>query len=618
MPLETPIDFQALDLGPDLAELGPNLLVEFTANRLLKARVAWLNARWWLERGVDTGDGDVRAEVERWLLSEYAYCVPADGIRHHLADTSKTFYADRYGASGGTTQGGSGRCGVSGRLNVKGIGRTPLVGASDVVDHLHSHGCMWLEEAVREAIHAEIAAAEFPHGAVPIVAIIDTGIHLPDDEDHPDRKGGIRALVVRPNFVRLAHLQRSVLFGSAGFPESDQYIDMLRTRDAVNALWGANNRREELKVVSTSLRESMDRFADQIAYYYLHRLFFGAISSSNLTADGEIVDFGASQALPDWTRVHVDAGVASLGNEWPAIQRLLGSLSFFQAKYLPAERVENVAAIGNAVVQTIFRKFSDHACTFLGAKSDADRAALQPVVAVLRDYYRQQQKARPRRLHGRRDWIYAAMRRSSFTADPKAGREARSALALKSAVRQYAADRSHAKAEEQAVWMAAERMMLPRPWLYWAPLTYRVRRLMKAHYDTAGFAERVDEFVNGVLSRSRRHWPEIPAYCAVVAQRCDTYSWQLHCYNFREKRYVDMVGGLQVGDGVHVLGQRIDRGEFDGRQRGYMVRQKPLPAAEVGLAREGAGPAFFRYAPSERLVMETALKGASHPAKAFA
>src|SRR5206468_820219 len=109
-----------------------------------------------------------------------------------------TFHADRYGATSGSAHGGSGRVGTNGPFNVKGLGRTPL--ASTMSDWQHSHGCLWLEEAVREAIYSEVADAEFPHGAVPVVAIIGTGIR----HELEDGAVGERALLVRPSFLRLA------------------------------------------------------------------------------------------------------------------------------------------------------------------------------------------------------------------------------------------------------------------------------------------------------------------------------------------------------------------------------------------------------------------------------
>ena len=49
---------------------------------------------------------------------------------------------------------------------------TPLAGAG--ANWVHSHGCASVEEGIREAIFAEIASAEFPFGAVPVVAVLGT------------------------------------------------------------------------------------------------------------------------------------------------------------------------------------------------------------------------------------------------------------------------------------------------------------------------------------------------------------------------------------------------------------------------------------------------------------
>ena len=188
-------DAVGLRLGrglPNLAAFGDKLFVETAARARPQARVLWLNHRWFAEQGLDSLDASTKAQLHDWLIADFAF----ETAEADSAD--RTVRADRYGGTDGATHGGSGRCAVVGAFNAKGVGRTPLV--PEGVDWTHAHGLLSLDEAVREAISAEIAHAELPYGAVPVIAILDGGgeYWTPEGQSHR------RAILVRPNFVRPA------------------------------------------------------------------------------------------------------------------------------------------------------------------------------------------------------------------------------------------------------------------------------------------------------------------------------------------------------------------------------------------------------------------------------
>lgn len=161
---------------PRLDEWSNHLLVPFQAQQLQRARVLWINRRWFLERDIIVTDPDVERRVRNWLIAEFGYSVPRkeDPVGAFTKQV-KTFYADRYGSTTGkSVHGGSGRAATLGFFQAKGIGLTPLAGVG--ANWVHSHGCASMEESVREAIYSEIACAEFPHGAVPVIALLDTGL----------------------------------------------------------------------------------------------------------------------------------------------------------------------------------------------------------------------------------------------------------------------------------------------------------------------------------------------------------------------------------------------------------------------------------------------------------
>lgn len=277
----------------DLPAVAPPLCVSFRVKRWKSPRIAWLNHRFLAGLGAEPLNDEEEAALGRWLLDRYAVTW-AGGVEPEdcfSSDIETTMWADRYGDTWGSPHGGSGRCGMlDDGLNAKGIGRTPLVGRG--VDWYHAHGFMWLEEALREAVASEVVARTFPYGAVPVLAVIDTGdrIHWGDGA-----LGERRAVVVRPSVWRIGHLQRSVLFGTAGKPESDQYRDEQRVLAVIEAICGGDRER-----LSERLSRTARRLSVQLGFAAASRLWPGPVHGSNLTLDGGILDFGSFRSVPDW------------------------------------------------------------------------------------------------------------------------------------------------------------------------------------------------------------------------------------------------------------------------------------------------------------------------------
>src|SRR5215469_14635939 len=161
---------------PDLCQIGTSILVPFRACRLVEPTVAWINDRWFAERGLLTHiDGALRRRVCDWMLNSFAITAVAERQTPSDIEQAVLGQADRYGSSSGTSpHGGSGRVATVGRFQVKGVGRTPLVGAG--VPWIHSHGVASMREAVYEAIMGEIFNAELPFGSIPVIAIVDAGV----------------------------------------------------------------------------------------------------------------------------------------------------------------------------------------------------------------------------------------------------------------------------------------------------------------------------------------------------------------------------------------------------------------------------------------------------------
>jgi hypothetical protein len=295
--------------------------------RLRNARILWLNES---AAGFDPNfesAGSSAVKYESHILSSCAYALKADETKADgiFEDDYVKGYADRYGGPGIGLNGGSGRAAIVNGYLVKGIGRTLLV--SSLTEESHASGGAYLEESVREAIYSEIVRLEFPHSAVPILAIIDTGIEkIWQTATGPKRER--RTLIVRPCFIRPAHFERATAFYSGnpheGVRDAKRVGQFFST--AVS-LFG----KDELGAAYERLWVN---WAQQLAYGFVHRLPHGSNTVSNICFDGKLLDFGAMSAVPSWAMTATMMNretIISLFNFVPATIR---SLSYFFGRHL--------------------------------------------------------------------------------------------------------------------------------------------------------------------------------------------------------------------------------------------------------------------------------------------
>lgn len=276
------------------------------------ARLLWLNRRVMRQDPAWAACGGREADYARQLLHQCAL-VTVDGVAGAMPVQGQ---ADRYGGWGIGHNGGSGRAVVVGGYHVKGVGRTPLVGHD--TDAAHASGGAYLEECVRETILAEITAAEFPHGAVPTLAIIDTGaVQVWQTTTGP--KTERRCLLVRPSFLRPAHLERAEGFRSLDPREG------LRDRRRVRAMFATATGLWGREALLDAYGRFWQRWAEQLAYGYVHRMPHGAHTTSNVCLDGRLLDFGAMAALPSWACIDTMPGNDPAGAELALVMRCLAT-----------------------------------------------------------------------------------------------------------------------------------------------------------------------------------------------------------------------------------------------------------------------------------------------------
>jgi hypothetical protein len=464
----------------DLGALSANLMVSFPVRRLKSARVLWLNRRWWLTQGWDLSDEQACEQLGAGLLETFG--VTACSPQH--PDRSSHLSADRYGSSHGSRwHGGSGRCGAAGALNAKGIGRTPLTAAAPEASH--GDGRLSLAEAVREAISAELAGIELPHGAVPVVAILATG-------------GGAdvgEAIVVRPNVVRAAHFERSLLFGTAGTEGSDQALDAVRTCDLVRA--AADGR-----MAFAGLQAMFEGFGEQLGAAQAHRLWQGRFLTSNIAITGALVDFGSFRSVPSW---HGFFGEPSeqFGREDRYLEAAARSVAASFRKYAPDHAALTESMIATDLPRTIARGFRTAIDEALGLDHLPPRVAM-PIGAILQDYFTIQQRHRVQvgdRENWRLPWLGDALRRPDHAGDV----ERQVLMALEGALSPLEPRLA------QTVQRRLERWLLARPQIHYEYALVRWQRLARTLSTLPGRAQTiVDNAIRRTLSLAVRAWPRLP------------------------------------------------------------------------------------------------------------
>jgi len=324
-----------------LSLLPGSSFVPFTARRLAHPNIVWANE-----------DADRSFDI-----LEHTFCGPIEGEpTTAFAAELKEYFAERYGGRGVGLNGGGARCGTTGLVQIKGIGKTPLVGVKST-EAEHSYGGASLQEAVREALWGEICHIALPFGAIRSFGIIETGTHV-RNFGLRDRIGMTpRALVLRQPVLRPAHFMRA-----PGFTPQAQVgvSDVERTRAAVavfpmllRSIFSCDFASANGSVgITRCLMELSRRFAWQQAAAQAKRLIHGALASTNIALDGRWLDFGTIGMASDYGR----AVVSTQPDAWLQFTSLiepLQDLVFHLGKYLPTHSDKIPAA--NDLIQEYLR-----------------------------------------------------------------------------------------------------------------------------------------------------------------------------------------------------------------------------------------------------------------------
>ena len=291
--------------------------VSFDAYKLTGAEVVWFNKELLSDYNIFGTDD----EITMSLIDNYSYVSKGyTGKRRIQTHDKKQFLADQYGSRHEVCNGGSARCGLNGHFQIKGIGPNPLVAAN--MSESHSHGKLFIDEAISEAIWGEICHAHLPYGSIRTLAIIKTNVKHKFGYlgDTPNKHC---ALAIREICVRPAHFERCTFFWPE---ESYSYLrdnDANRVRKAVPYLSVLLSNEHQNTLLGDTLRSMINRLACQIAASRVKGIPHGSLTSSNISVDGRFLDFGTITAVPDFGNYVLANGVGAVWDDHELVESWL-------------------------------------------------------------------------------------------------------------------------------------------------------------------------------------------------------------------------------------------------------------------------------------------------------
>lgn len=301
-------------VGNDLPE---ESFVSFDAYKLNETEVVWINRNLIEEYNIAFDENFLKGE----LIDNFSYVSKGYAKKQRMEiNDKKQFMADQYGSRHEVCNGGSARCGLNGHFQIKGIGPNPLVATN--ISESHSHGKLFIDEAISEAIWGEICHKHLPYGAIRTLAIIKTNTkHKFGYLDEAPYKHC--ALAIREVSVRPAHFERCTFFWPAVNYSYLRDNDANRVRKALPYLSKFLLGGVEGASLSDAFNKMIDRLACQIAASRVKGIPHGSLTSSNISVDGRFLDFGTITAVPDFGNYVLANGVGAVWDDHALIESWL-------------------------------------------------------------------------------------------------------------------------------------------------------------------------------------------------------------------------------------------------------------------------------------------------------
>ncbi|WP_158972645.1 hypothetical protein [Paraglaciecola sp. L3A3] len=202
-----------------------------------------------------------------------------DGSRKQ-SDITQTVFAERYGGFGIGINGGGARVVNINDAQVKGVGANALAGEGAL--RSHSYGGLDIQGAVKEIIYSRLLSKISPVGVQAISGLIflDHTSALHNDNAAPS------VLMVREPITRPGHFLPCI-----NFRLKPEYQTLVRSDySRVLGIYKGIGKQALLSDFYALIQNFLDKCADQLSFFRIARLSHNALSPSNISLDGRVLD----------------------------------------------------------------------------------------------------------------------------------------------------------------------------------------------------------------------------------------------------------------------------------------------------------------------------------------
>ncbi len=253
----------------ELAESFNQLPVEM--NRVSGTHLLWRNQ----SINCEMSD-DEFVDNYSWVVKDNSF---ADKSRSH-PNITKTMFAERYGGFGIGTNGGGARVVNFKNSQIKGVGANALAG--DGALRSHSYGGLDIQGAIKEVIYSQLLNKISPVGVQTINGLIflDNKSALHNDSATPS------VLMVRELIARPSHFLPCL-----NFRLKPEHRTLMRSDySRVLGIYQGIGKQALLSEFYALIQHFLDKCADQLSFFRMARLSHNALTPSNISMDGRVLD----------------------------------------------------------------------------------------------------------------------------------------------------------------------------------------------------------------------------------------------------------------------------------------------------------------------------------------
>lgn len=196
------------------------------------------------------------------------------------SNITKTMFAERYGGFGIGTNGGGARVVNINNAQIKGVGANALAGDSAL--RSHSYGGLDIQGAIKEIIYSRLLNKISPVGVQAINGLIflDHKSALHNDSTAPS------VLMVREVIARPSHFLPCL-----NFRLKPEHRALMRSDySRVLGIYKSIGKQALLSDFYALIQNFLDRCADQLSFFRMARLSHNALTPSNISMDGRVLD----------------------------------------------------------------------------------------------------------------------------------------------------------------------------------------------------------------------------------------------------------------------------------------------------------------------------------------